>query len=161
MNTREIAFFDLDGVLANDSHRVDHALAHRWAEYFDPKAVAADPVWPQGVAAVAAAQERGAEIFYMTGRRETLRFVTEPWLERNGFPKGMLFMRPLGVSTRLAELKAQMLESYQDLYPSVRVVLYDDDPEVVRVVQERLGSEAAVHCTWHIKQKALVRTATS
>lgn len=153
------AFFDIDGVLANDEHRVEHALARRWLSYFAPATVAADPVWPQGREALEAAQAAGQTIAYLTGRREELRPVTQTWLDTHGFPEGVLHMRPLAVHVPLANLKANLLAALVEQDPTLSVVLHDDDPEVVRLVRERLGFDAAVHCTWHVKRKALVRAA--
>lgn len=154
-----IAFFDIDGVLANDTHRVEHALAKEWDLYFKPRSVAADPVWPQGRAALEAAQADGWEIAYLTGRRDDLRPTTADWLARNQFPAGILHMRPFGTKKPLANLKADILTDILAVSEKAQLVLYDDDPEVVRLVRSVLGEQAAVHCTWHIKQQALVRTA--
>lgn len=156
-----IAFFDIDGVLANDTHRVAHALAKRWDSYFRLSALAADLVWPQGRAALEHAQEEGWEIAYLTGRREDLRPTTVAWLLQNNFPQGILLMRPVEVKKPLANLKTDILTAIRVTAPETQLVLYDDDPEVVRLVRASLGEHAAVHCTWHIKQQALVRTANA
>lgn len=157
----KIAFFDIDGVLANETHRVDHALNQRWTEYFRPEALAADAVWEQGREALAEAQADGWTIAYMTGRREDLRAVTANWLHENGFPPGTLVMRPMDVKVPLAILKADTLERIVASEKFLSVMLYDDDPEVVRIVRERLGEDFATHCTWHVKQSALVKAATA
>lgn len=154
-----VAFFDIDGVLADDSHRVEHALAKRWDSYFLLSAVAADTVWPQGRQALEQAQAEGWEIAYLTGRREDLRATTANWLLLNHFPAGILHMRPCGVKKPLANLKADILTSIHAVSEKTQLVLYDDDPEVIRLVRSLLGVHSAVHCTWHIKQQALVRTA--
>lgn len=158
---RDLAFFDIDGVLANDTHRVDHALAtpRRWSQYFAPSALAADGVWEQGRELLNQHASEGWLICYMTGRREDLRWVTQAWLSRHGFPVGALYMRPMKVKVPLARFKADLMERMVRVADGARVVLYDDDPEVIRVVQERLGEEVAVHCTWHVKQTALVKSA--
>lgn len=156
-----LALFDIDGVIANDTHRVHHALAQAWPLYFDPKTMAGDTVWEQGREAIAAEQAAGSVIAYLTGRREDLRPVTSTWLEENGFPNGVLFMRPKAVTIPLANLKTQVLRSLIDSGQYESVVLYDDDPEVVRLARTHFGEDVAVHCTWHVKQQALIRKATS
>lgn len=156
---KKIAMFDLDGVLADDRHRVHYALNLEWFKYFDPANVAADPVWSQGERLLFMMQSLGWEIGYMTGRRESLRKTTTEWLEANGFPEGTLYMRGPGfLHQRLAEVKALWLRDFQD---TSAVVLFDDDPEVVAEVRRQYGYGAARHCTWHIKEKALVKKATS
>ena len=155
----KIAYFDIDGVLANDTHRVEHAQNKRWDDYFHPESVAADAVWQQGQDAIYRAQGDGWTIAYMTGRWEALRDVTQAWLDEHGFPAGELVMRPLEVTAPLAVLKAGMLEEITSNPNVEQIVLYDDDPEVVREVHKRLGRSAAIHCTWHIKRAALVAEA--
>ena len=160
MNYPKIAFWDIDGVIANDSNRVHFALERKWADYFRPDRMAADTVWEIGRTSLLVAQEMGYTIAYLTGRREDRRTVTQQWLDDNGFPFGKLVMRRFDQHVPLANLKTNYLASligrgYED------VVLFDDDPEVIRLVQETLGVDRARHCTWHVKQKALVKAATA
>jgi hypothetical protein len=158
----KLALFDIDGVLANDTHRVDYALNRDWFKYFDKNLMANDGVWEQGRELVEDKRAEGWTIAYLTGRRDDRREVTEDWLMENDFPWGRVIMREWGYyNLRLAELKGKVMEKlvFSDRFEDV--VLYDDDPEVIRVVQELVGVDHAVHCTWHIKQKALVRTATA
>lgn len=158
---RTVAFFDIDGVIANDMHRQHHALAKEWVEYFRPDAVTADGVWPQGRAAILSELRRGNEVQYLTGRRHDLIKITKGWFVRHNLYEATTHGRPAGVRTPLAIFKADFLEKYERENPGVRVRLYEDDPEVVRVVRARLRDEAAVHCTWHIKPTAMVKKATA
>lgn len=161
----KLALFDIDGVLADDRHRVHHALARHWFKYFDRSLVAADSAWPEGVAAVRDFEEQGWTIGYLTGRREDLRDVTTKWLKRHGFPVGPLLMRPFtgsGIPLALFKLdRIEKLYSADALRPDDQIILLDDDPEVIRVVGEKFGAGSVVHCTWHIKEKALIKTATA
>lgn len=156
-----LALIDIDGVLANDVHRTPFAVNREWAEYFDPERMLADDVWPEGRALVGRLWMQGAEIAYLTGRREDRREVTRVWLSRNMFPYGMLYMRPSGMKMRLAELKALRMEGLWQDDPTLDIVLYDDDPEVIRLVREKFGDDAAVHCTWYVKPDELIRRATA
>ena len=155
----KIAFFDIDGVLADDTHRVEFALVKKWNDYFNIDRVKSDGTWDQGKAAVEQAEKDGWTVAYLTGRREDLREVTAQWLSDQGFPDGALYMRPGSVRIPLANLKADFLERVSKTVEDVQVVLYDDDPEVARLVSDRLGADAMMHCTWHVKQKALVKEA--
>jgi hypothetical protein len=156
-----LALIDIDGVLANDSHRTPHAILREWAEYFDPERMLADTVWPEGRALVQRLWLRRTEIAYLTGRREDRRDVTERWLINNRFPYGQLYMRHPDMKMRLAELKASIIRDIKQATPTLDIVLYDDDPEVIRTVREEFGDDTAVHCTWYVKPDELIRRASA
>ena len=154
-----LALFDIDGVLANDSHRVKYALDRQWFKYFDKKLMAADKLWPQGRALVDRYAAEGWVIAYLTGRREDRRQVTEDWLDDNGLPCGRLVMRSFSDSMPLANFKERYIRNVVARENYTDVVLFDDDPEVIRFVQEQVGPAHAIHCTWHVKEKPLVKLA--
>lgn len=156
----KLAFFDIDGVLANDTHRVKFALKRQWFSYFDTERMAADKVWQQGTQAVEDAIKSGWTIAYLTGRREDRRTVTEDWLDEHGFPPGRLVMRRFSQTMPLANFKEEYLRKVVSTGNFSDVLLFDDDPEVIRLVQEQLGEAHAIHCTWHKKKKAMVKVAT-
>jgi len=160
---KTIALLDLDGVLANDNHRVQYALNKQWDSYFDKDRIFQDGVWPQGKALHDALKaDPDTEIQYLTGRREDLKAISSLWLMSNGFSKGVVRTRPFAASgVPLANFKSAVIKQIKERQPNVLVVLYDDDPEVIRVVQRDHGIESGVHCTWHIKKKALVKAATA
>lgn len=157
----KLALLDIDGVLADDRHRVRYAVERLWYLYFDSERMAADAIWPQGKRLYQRLVRSGWEIGYLTGRREDRRNITTLWLRAAGYDASRApSMRAVGDRTPLANLKVERLRHLIDSGDYRKVVLFDDDPEVIRLVHERLGTEYAVHCTWHIKEKALVRTAT-
>lgn len=158
----KLALFDLDGVLADDRHRVQYALSKQYAIYFQPERMLMDAVWPQGREMVDAYRtDPEWEIQYLTGRRSDRRLVTAVWLAKNGFPAGEVNVRPFHDHRRLAILKESFVRACLASGNYSDVVLFDDDPEVCRVIQENLGEQHARHCTWYIKEKAMVRTATA
>ena len=157
----KLALFDIDGVLADDRHRVEHAIARQWFKYFDKDAMAADAVWLQGRRMVQNAQMLGWDSAYMTGRREDRREITENWLDDNGFPIGRVIMRQWSQTMPLANLKTAKVGKIIDLDRFNAIRLYDDDPEVIKLVQETHGDEFAYHCTWHTKEKSLIKKATA
>lgn len=161
-----LALLDIDGVLANDTHRVDHAINRRWISYFDPKAVSQDGVWEQGRALAQLLVEQGWTVAYLTGRRAILRGTTEAWLDRNGFPIGRLIMREAAWQSDrqnkpLAQFKVETMRTLLLREDIEELVLYDDDPEVVRHVQDEVGFSYAVGCYWNVKPKALIKKATA
>lgn len=156
----KLALFDIDGVLANDSHRVKFALERRYTEYFDPARMSKDKLWKQGQQAVAQAVADGWTIAYLTGRRQDRRQLTEDWLDAHGLPWGRLVMRTFSQIMPLANFKEEYIQKVVSSGVFTDVVLFDDDPEVIRFVQKQVGQAHAIHCTWHKKKKAMVKLAT-
>lgn len=162
LHTRKpkLALLDIDGVLADDRHRVHYAIVRNWYSYFHPELMARDGVWPQGRALYERLLRQGYQVSYLTGRREDRRGVTTLWLLANGFDtRHAVRMRSTAISLPLANLKAERLRELIEGGDYREVVLFDDDPEVVRLVHEQLGPQHAVHCTWHVKQKSLIKAA--
>lgn len=162
----KLALFDIDGTLADDRHRVQYALERKWPQYFNKKRLFNDGLWPQGQLALQEKVEDGWEVGYLTGRRADLRWTTMAWLAVYGFPVRddvKLIMRPMPKggekSPVLSVFKLDIMKSLVASGDYEQVVLFDDDPEVIRLITEELGPEFAVHCTWHIKESALVKTA--
>ncbi len=146
-----LILLDIDGVIADDRHRVHYALAKEWYDYF--ARIEDDSVWPQGFELYAAGVAAGWEVGYLTGRREDLRDGTRRWLAEHGFDSDLkLYMRPVDDRRPLAELKAHFLQREVLLWEEVR--LYDDDPEVIR-----LAGEHGRHCTWYRKDPRMVKKA--
>ncbi|MDP3712833.1 MAG: hypothetical protein Q8R60_10180 [Mycobacteriales bacterium] len=92
MDTRPLAVFDVDGVLADVRHRLHH-LDHRpkrWDAFF--QAAVDDPPLSEGLA-LAAEAARDCEVVYVTGRPERCRADTLAWFACHGLPEGALHMR--------------------------------------------------------------------
>lgn len=170
----KLALIDLDGVLADDRHRVPFALAKDWPAYFDKDRIFSDPVYDEGRALIEQQIQDGYQIEYLTGRRSAVRDVTEAWLDANGFPRARVNMRepdwyrhgrlaftPTWPEFTLSEFKAKFMTDLLSRGQFDRVVLFDDDREVVRLVQERLGATSAVLCEWSVKPEAMVKLATA
>ncbi|MFF4182420.1 hypothetical protein ACFYZ9_04455 [Streptomyces sp. NPDC001691] len=90
--TRPLAVFDLDGTLADSSHR-QRFLDRKprdWDAFF--AAAPADPPLAEGVALCLEAAEE-CEVVYLTGRPERCRADTVDWLAAQGLPDGALHMR--------------------------------------------------------------------
>jgi len=164
--TRRLVLWDLDGTLADDRHRIQYALDKNWVEYYAWANIVNDAVHPEGREAFFHELNQPDTYFgYLTGRREDVRIPTTEWLEAQGFPQSKyLIMRQFSQPSTelpLANLKAKTVEQLLATGKYSEVVLFDDDPEVFRVVTEQHGPGSAVHCTWYIKEKALVRAAIS
>lgn len=147
-----LAFLDLDGVICDDRHRVEHALHRNWGTYFE--LMDGDAVWRQGRELYEGCILAGWDIAYLTGRREDTRQVTRRWLKRKGFDhKAPLIMRRTEDRRKLPELKAVIVAEALALYDEV--ILYDDDPLVIERVASVPGARGH-HCRWHTKHQRLV-----
>ncbi len=127
-----VAVFDVDGVLADVTHRLHH-LAERpkdWDGFF--AAAHRDPVLEPGRARVRAAAQQHA-VLYLSGRPERLREVTEQWLRNHEFPAGAVLLRPDRDRRPARLLKRQVLRRVSTAAEVVLVV--DDDPEVCQALR--------------------------
>jgi hypothetical protein len=160
MGYHRAALFDVDGVLADESHRSKYAEAKDWGTYFDPRLVLKDGVFKQGVEVYNNAALCGMDRGYLTGRREDLADTTRTWMDRSkAFDSTLpLIMRKMAHLSRdgwkLPILKARIVAEALHVYDEVH--LWDDDPEVIKAVRQVPGARAH-HCTWHKKPEAMVR----
>ncbi|MFF0745982.1 hypothetical protein ACFYVL_36875 [Streptomyces sp. NPDC004111] len=147
---RPLAVFDLDGTLADSSHR-QRFLERRprdWNAFF--AAAPQDPPLAEGVAlALRSAEE--CEVVYLTGRPERCRRDTETWLSRHGLPEGRIWMRSDN-DRRPARLTK--LEVLRKLAREREVrVLVDDDAQVCEAA-ERAGF-TVVRARWTASSQVL------
>ena len=135
MDARPLAVFDIDGVLADVSHRL-HLVAGRrkdWDAFFS--AAPADAPFAQGVA-LAVESAKDCDVVYLTGRPERCRADTLAWLTRHGLPDGELAMRS-ATDRRPARLSKPPLLRRLAQGRTVAVVV--DDDEQVCDAYERAG----------------------
>ncbi|ANY08291.1 phosphatase domain-containing protein [Pseudonocardia sp. HH130630-07] len=129
--TRPLAVFDIDGVLADVSHRLHYLDVHRWERFF--ATADADPLLDEGAERLRAAQKE-FDVVYLTGRPERNRRLTERWLAEHDLPTGPLFMRSDDDHRPARYVKREVLRLLAD-EREIAMVL-DDDPAVVRVLAE-------------------------
>lgn len=130
---RQVAVFDIDGVLADVRHRL-HLLAQspkRWDEFF--AAGVDDPLLEAG-ADLVRVRAASDEIRYLTGRPERSRELTEAWLRRHDLPRGAVTMRPDRDHRPARRFKVEQLRALRAERTIALVV--DDDPEVVALLRE-------------------------
>lgn len=128
----DVAVFDLDGVLADVSHRRHFIEGRRnWPAFF--AAAGADTPLTTGLELAHAARDQGLDLVYLSGRPEHLRAVTAEWLRLNGAPEGRLLLRPDRDRSPATDLKLRLLRG---LTRDARVVFFvDDDSDVVHAVR--------------------------
>ncbi|TAK69775.1 MAG: hypothetical protein EPO13_07445 [Actinomycetota bacterium] len=138
------AVLDIDGVLADVSHRVHHVAGRPkdWAAFF--AAAPDDPLLPEGAELAGLLAAAGRTVVYLTGRPENCRTDTEAWLARHGLPPGPVHMRR---SDDRRPARVTKVERLRSLARHGRVtVVVDDDSAVIRAV--RAAGFTAVHATW-------------
>jgi phosphoglycolate phosphatase-like HAD superfamily hydrolase len=147
---RPLALFDLDGTLADSSHRQRflERTPRDWDAFF--AAAPQDPPLAEGVAlALRSAEE--CEVGYLTGRPERCRRDTVAWLAAQGLPEGRIWMRR---DNDRRPARTTKLEVLKQLARDREVrVLVDDDAQVCEAA-ERAGF-AVVRARWTASSQAL------
>jgi FMN phosphatase YigB (HAD superfamily) len=132
--SRRAFVFDIDGTLADGTHRIHHILKHPkdWDAYF---AAAGEDTLIRHVAEVLdALYGDGYPVVYVTGRPEDYRAETQSWLDRHGLPVTPLYMRPSGDHRDDDVVKVELLGRMRaDGYEPVMV--FEDRSRVVRALR--------------------------
>lgn len=87
--------FDIDGVVADVSHRLHHLEPHRRDWFAFHESADRDPVLSTGRALAEQAAVDG-DIVWLTGRPAWVRELTQTWLDAAELPVGPLLMREDG-----------------------------------------------------------------
>ncbi len=149
---RPLAVFDIDGVLAEVSHRVHFLERERpdWHGFF--RAARRDLVHPEGRTLVTEAA-KDCEIAYLTGRPEWCRADTLSWLAAHDFPPGTLVMRRDGDHRPARKAKPPLLRALAR--ERVVAVVVDDDLEVCDAYEA--AGWTVLRATWASRSTALER----
>ncbi len=137
---RPLAVFDIDGVLADVSHRVHFLQCHPadWRSFFD--AAQDDVPLPEGMA-LSSEAAKDCDVVYLTGRPERCRSQTEHWLSTHGFPQGPIVMRSDGDHRPARRAKPPLLRVLAR--GRIVAVVVDDDQDVC---------DAYVKAGWNVLQ---------
>lgn len=129
---RNLAVFDVDGVLADVTHRLHHLRARpqRWERFF--QTADRDPLLDEVADRLRAALAEH-DVVYLTGRPERTRRLTERWLAKHDLPTGPLIMRDDHDSRPARWMKREVLRKLSASRDIVSVL--DDDPAVVAVLE--------------------------
>lgn len=104
--------FDIDGTLADGSHRIHHIVRtdgapKDWDTYFS--LLSEDALIPH-MARVARSLSLYTDIVYVSGRPAEYWSETLAWLRKHDLPPGRLFCRPLGDRRDDHIVKIELLE---------------------------------------------------
>ena len=121
--------FDLDGTLADDSHRWHHVTkSGDWEAYY-AQAVHDKPI-SHVIEIAKALKAAGFSIVIVTGRSESIRAETELWLMRHGIMFDEVIMRKKTDRRRNSELKLEALEDLV-LRGYLPLMVFEDLPAAV------------------------------
>ncbi|MHA3704775.1 phosphatase domain-containing protein [Jatrophihabitans sp. YIM 134969] len=127
---RNYTVFDIDGVVADVSHRLHH-LEPRQRDWFAfHEAADRDPVLGTGRALAEQAALDG-DIVWLTGRPAWSRRLTQTWLDAAGLPAGPLLMREDGDHRPAKYVKLQEIRRLGRERAGELITVVDDDPAVV------------------------------
>ena len=152
MPDRPLAVFDIDGVLADVTHRV-HLLQQRppeWDAFF--AAARHDPVLPAGVALLLEAA-RDCDVLYLSGRPERCRADTLDWFTQHALPTGALCLR--GDLDRRPAAVAKPGWLIEASRGRIVAVVVDDDPDVCEAY--RAGGWTVLQATWAQRPEEVAR----
>ena len=130
---KQFVIFDIDGTIADCSHRVHHANAKEWEEFH--LLCDEDPVIVP-VADLLVALSASATILLLTGRPERYRYKTQQWLKKSGLDMyyAELIMREDDNFMKDGQMKLVALETrfgdYEGVMDNVWFVVDDRDTVV-------------------------------
>ena len=122
--------FDLDGTLADCSHRLPHIQKSPkdWDAFF--AACIDDYPILHMVELAKDLEKSGAKIVYVTGRSDECRTATIEWMDRHDLPIGRLYMRDAGDHKDDDILKAEILRTLKE-DGFTPIMAFDDRDRVV------------------------------
>lgn len=127
---KPIVIVDIDGTLAEISHRVHLVRKHPkdWSAFFGSMD---KDIIRHEVAAKVNQLRDNHEIVLVTGRPDSYKKQTETWLSQNNIKYDRLYMRRSNDKRRDTEVKQNILNTYIDK-ALVKLVI-DDRPAVIRM----------------------------
>jgi predicted kinase len=128
--------FDLDGTLADISHRLHHIKngSHDWDRFF---AECGNDALIEPIRDLATDFDcRGYKIILVSGRSDKVRGLTEDWLNAHSVPYSELYMRMDGDYRQDFIIKSEILDHLLAGGNRIKFVV-DDRPSVVAMWRER------------------------
>ena len=127
---------DIDGTIADNTHRQDLAMVKEWDAFFD-LCDEDKPIKHMRLLLndLSVAGRHGAQIVYVTGRPERVRSKTFQWLHDHDFPKGRMFMRQDGDHRPDHIIKVELLAIVRAEIGDP-VMVFDDRNSVVKMWRE-------------------------
>ena len=126
---------DLDGTLCNVEHRVHHVKAKpkNWKAFNE--AMDQDESYFWCIELIAAMRARGYKTYFVTGRDENFREMTEAWLKRHNVAHDGLYMRAANDFREDSDVKEELYLGKIEKHAQVLFVV-DDRKSVVEKWRE-------------------------
>lgn len=137
MSEREVVIFDIDGTIADLSHRLHHIQGDKkdW-EKFHANVHDDEPIFPIISIMDALYLSNRYDFVFCTGRMEHCREATQKWLNKYGVDYHFkLMMRPNGDHRPDFEVKKEMLQELREEGCDVAMV-FEDRSTVVKMWRE-------------------------
>lgn len=126
--------FDIDGTIADCSHRIHHIENKDWRAFFAACGDDTPIIHIIGLARDLATS--GRQIIYVSGRSDECRTETKLWLDKHDLPSGQLYMRKSGDRRPDNIVKGELLDRVMaDGYRPI--MTFDDRNQVVKMWRER------------------------
>lgn len=135
MKMKDCIVFDIDGTIANCEHRLHHIQKHPkdWAAFF--AACADDEPINHIIELANALYHAGHNIVLVSGRSDSVKDITQEWLDRHFTPYDALYMRPAKDHKDDDKLKLEMLAQLRaDGWEPI--MAFDDRSRVVNAWRE-------------------------
>ena len=133
-----VIFCDIDGVIADCSHRLHYLEERDYDSFYSEKEMLNDKPIEAGIELVNSLQDYYLnEFYYLTGRPIRTFETTNKWLEKNNLLKAPIFMRKDHDYRKSSVVKVQELKKYfkHNIVESP-ILFIDDDPANVKAVIE-------------------------
>lgn len=149
MRHNGIAFFDMDGVLANCGHRLHYIDEGDYDSFYADENIWLDALFGTGLTLLEMFKAQGYKIVIVTSRRESCRAATLRWLDdalMTYFKSEDLYMRSNGDLRKSWEVKKDLLEkALQDNMKSYNSsglnFFVDDYPKNCQMVAENFSDK--------------------
>ncbi len=122
--------FDIDGTIADCSHRIHHIEKKDWRAFF--AACGADTPIPHIIGLAQDLASAGKRIIYVSGRSDECSAETARWLDEHKLPVGRTYMRKAGDHRPDNQVKLDLLKQLKaDGYRPI--MAFDDRDQVVHM----------------------------
>ncbi|SEE51434.1 hypothetical protein [Bradyrhizobium lablabi] len=125
--------FDIDGTIADCSHRIHHIEKKDWRSFF--AACGDDAPIPHIIGLAQDLYRSGRCVVYVSGRSDECSAETEGWLDTHKLPVGPIYMRKAGDHRPDNLVKGELLAKVvADGYRPI--MAFDDRNQVVKMWRE-------------------------
>lgn len=141
-----IAFFDMDGVLADCTHRLKYADSKDYDKFYSPVLIAKDLPKETGIELLRLMVAAGKKIVIITSRREVCHETTRQWLHNNGIEIATedIYCRYPGDTRKSYVVKLDLTEKAiqdnMDAYLAGRNFFIDDYAANCEMIAKRYSS---------------------